>query len=223
MLGTLRLTKASIIACHEEYAMRITILGAGHIGGTLGRNWALAGHEIEYGVRDPLKPRVQELVQSLGGRASVASIVEVIGFGEVVVFAIPGFAMDETISANARLLDGKIIVDAANNMGAPSMNSLATFAAQTPDARVYRAFNSYGWEVFDNPIFQDTQADLFYCGPEGESRARVERLISDVGLNPIYVGGPEQVEVVDSVLKLWFTLVRGRNMGRNIAFKVLRR
>ena len=36
---------------------------------------------------------------------------------------------------------------------------------------------------------------------------------------PIRVGGPDQVEVVDGVLRLWFTLAQSR--GRRIAFKLI--
>jgi predicted dinucleotide-binding enzyme len=107
--------------------------------------------------------------------------------------------------------------------GAPSMNNQATFATQTPTAKVYRAFNNYGWEVFDNPTYQGIAADLFYSGPEGPERSTVEKLVSDVGLNPILLGGPDSVEAVDSVLKMWFTLAVGRKMGRTIALKVLTR
>lgn len=203
--------------------MKIAILGAGHIGGTLGKKWAKAGHTIRFGVRDRHKPETQELVKTLGENASLLSISEAIDFGEVVVFAIPGPAMEETISSNTSALDGKIIVDTANKIGAVIKNSLSIFAIHTPNARVYRAFNIYAWENFDNPTFDNILADLFYCGPDGESRAVMERLISDVGLNPIYLGGPEQVELVDSVLTLWFTLATGQKMGRHFAFKVLTR
>ncbi len=124
--------------------MKIAIIGAGHVGGTLGRKWAKAGHAIRYGVRDPRKPAAQELVKSIRANAAASSIAEAIDSGDVVVFAIPGSAMDETIAPNARALDGKIIIDAANKIGASSMNSQATFAVRTPNAKVYRAFNSYG-------------------------------------------------------------------------------
>jgi 8-hydroxy-5-deazaflavin:NADPH oxidoreductase len=42
--------------------MRIGILGAGSIGGTLGRRWAERGHDICFGVRTPQAPDVQALV-----------------------------------------------------------------------------------------------------------------------------------------------------------------
>jgi predicted dinucleotide-binding enzyme len=203
--------------------MKVAVMGSGRIGGTLGKKWSRAGHEVHFGVRNPQKPEVRDLVKSLGANASVSSIPDAIGWGEVVVFAIPGAAMKETITAHARALDGKTIIDATNNLGAPSMNNQATFATQTPHAKVYRAFNNYGWDIFENPTFRSVAADLFYCGPDGEERPKVERLISDVGLNPVFLGGPEAVDIVDSVVKMWFTLVSGRKMGRNIAFKLLTR
>jgi 8-hydroxy-5-deazaflavin:NADPH oxidoreductase len=64
---------------------------------------------------------------------------------------------------------------------------------------------------------------MFYCGPEGPGKALVEELISDIGLRPVYVGGTDQVGVVDGVLRLWAALARGQNMGRSLAFKVLAR
>jgi len=39
----------------------------------------------------------------------------------------------------------------------------------------------------------------------------------------MYLGGVEQVDVVDSVLRLWFALAIGQGKGRHLAFKVLAR
>ena len=203
--------------------MKIAVLGAGHIGGTLAKKWAKADHTIRFGLRDPRKPQVQELVKSLGSAASASSVAEAIDFGDVVVFAIPGPAMEETIAANAKAIDGKTVIDTANKMGAASRNSISTFAKQAPKARAYRAFNTYGWENFETTNFQNGPADLFFCGPDGDSRGQVEQLISAVGLNPMYLGGPEQADLVDSVLALWFTLANSQKMGRGIAFKVIKR
>jgi len=135
--------------------------------------------------------------------------------------AVPGRAMDETITANAAQFDSKTIIDTANRMGGGPLNSLATFQARTPNARIYRAFNSYGWENFADPTYTDGPADLFYCGPDGESRSVVERLITDVGLRPMRLGDVDQADVVDSVLRPWFALASGQQMGRHLAFKVL--
>ncbi len=201
--------------------MNIAILGTGNIGSVLGTKWVKAGHTVYFGTRNPQKPEVQTLVKNLGTNTHAVSIARAIDSGEVVLFAIPGHAMDETIIANARTLDGKIIIDAANKITSPVMNSFATFTAQTPTAKLYRAFNNYGWENFENTRFGSDTADLFYCGTDWTSRTAVEKLITDVGLNPVYLGGPEQAHVVDSVLKLWFALSSGQKKGRHLAFKLL--
>ena len=198
--------------------MNIAILGAGNIGKTLGTKWAKAGHQVYFGTRDPQKPEIQTLVQSLGANAQAATHDKAIGAAEVVLFAVPGNAMDETITANAKALSGKIIIDAANKISSPVIDSFSTFTAQVPTAKLYRAFNSYGWENFETP---NPNADLFYCGTDGDSRKLVEQLITDVGLNPVYLGGTDQVGLVDGILKLWFALSSGQKKGRHLAFKVL--
>lgn len=201
--------------------IRVAVLGAGNIGGTLGRKWVAAGHEVTFGVRDPQDAKAQALRAEVGERAKVGTLDEALASGDVIVMALPGPAMDETIARNAAQLDGKTVVDAANRMGEPRRNSLATFQAHTPNARVYRAFNSYGWENFADPKFGGVAADLFYAGPDGDSRATVEQLIADVGLRPVRLGDVDQTDTVDAVASLWFALALGQRKGRHLAFKVL--
>jgi len=201
--------------------MNIAILGAGTIGSTLGRAWVRAGHTVTFGVRTVENPEVQALVQELGGIASVAAVAGAIASGQVVLFAIPGQAMEATIAAHAAALAGKVVIDAANRIGAATMHSFAAFTTHVPTAQVFRAFSSLGWENFARPRFGDIQADLFFCGPDGTARAQVEILISDVGLRPVWVGGPEQASLIDALTSLWFTLALGQKRGRHLAFKLL--
>jgi len=201
--------------------LRIAVLGAGNIGGTLGRKWAAAGHKVSFGVNNPDSERAQALQTELGNRVMIGSVTDALAASDVVVTAIPGRAMDETITKHAEQLDGKIIIDTANKLGGGPMNSFATFKTQTPHARVFRAFNTLGWENFADPVFDGIQADLFYCGPGGDAREVVEQMISDVGLRPIRLGDADQAGLVDSVGSLWFALALGQGKGRHLAFKVL--
>jgi hypothetical protein len=201
--------------------MKIAVLGAKIIGSTLARQWARAGHEVMFGVRNVDNPEVRALAQELGATVNTPS--KAIAFGDVVVFAIPGTAMEDAIQTHAEALGGKIIIDAANRMDGGTLNSTAPFAAHVPTGKVYRAFNSLGWENFQNPRFGDVQADLMYCGPGGEAQAIVEQLIRDIGLRPVRVGDLSQVHLVDMVGSLWFALALGQGMGRHLAFKVLTR
>jgi predicted dinucleotide-binding enzyme len=187
--------------------MKIAIIGAGNIGGTLGERWVKAGHEVIYGLRDPSR------------RAGARPIGQALGWAEAVLLALPGAAALDFAREHAEALDGKVIVDATNNIRAAKINAWPELTTALPRAQLYRAFNTLGWDVFANPLVGGTQADLFFCGPDGQGRQTVEQLIADAGLRPVWVGGPEQVETVDGVLRLWLVLSRER--GRRIAFKLL--
>ena len=208
----------------DEHTLTIAVLGAGNIGGTLGKKWHAAGHTVFFGVNNPYGNKAEAIKQELGSNVRIGTTDEVLqAQPDVVVIAIPGAEMDAMITKHASALNGKIIIDTANRLGGGPMNSMASFQQYTPQAHVYRAFNSLGWENFADPNFDGIQADLIFCGPEGETRPQVEHLISDVGLNPVYLGGPEQAGLVDAVGGLWFALVFGQKKSRHLAFKVLTR
>ena len=158
----------------------------------------------------------------LGERATIGTTREALqGNPDVVLIALPGKAVEQVAQEYAAQLNGRIIVDAANRMGEDSLHNLEHFQRYAPQAQLYRAFNSLGWENFAEPDFDGIQADLFYCGPDGDARLTVEQLISAVGLRPVYLGGNEQMGLLDSIASLWFALAFGQKKGRHLAFKVL--
>ncbi len=201
--------------------MKIAVLGAGNIGGAVGKKWAAAGHQVTYGVRNPADADNVALAKQTGHGASVASVAAAVADVDAVLLAIPGPAVAQAIAPIAGKLAGKILIDATNSMGGATMNSVGALQQAAPTAHVFRAFNSVGWENFQTPMFGEVQADLFYAGPDGEPRTAVEQLISDVGLRPVRLGGPDKIPVVDSVATIWFALAMGERKGRHVAFKVL--
>jgi predicted dinucleotide-binding enzyme len=201
--------------------MKIGIIGVCNVGATLWRVWALAGHEVRFGVRDKGAPKVLDLLAGVEGMATADSVAETIRFAQVVLLALPGVAVGELVRDQRSDLDGKIIVDATNSTGQPEMHNMTLLEGTLPKAEVFRAFNTLGWENFAEPMFGDEQADLFYCGASGEARDRMERLIRDIGLRPIYVGGPEAASLLDDMTRLWFTLVFAEGYGRHTAFRLL--
>jgi predicted dinucleotide-binding enzyme len=201
--------------------VKIAVIGTGNIGGTIARKWGAAGHQIIFGARDPSKNEVQVAVSEIGGNARAGSTADAIKDANVVLFAVPGAAMDDTVTSLGAALNGKVVVDATNNIGVPVANSVAVIQAAAPQASVYRAFNIYGFENFAEPVLGGIQADLFYCGTDGPTREQAEQLIRDVGLNPIWLGGPDKAELVDQLLRLWFTLAFEQKKGRRMALKPL--
>jgi predicted dinucleotide-binding enzyme len=200
--------------------MKIALIGSGKMGKALGGKWAMAGHDIVFGVREPERKGTARTPESPA--IPFETIADAISHSEAVVFVIPGAAMGEVAKANADGLGGKLLIDATNDFQGPSLNHVSSLTSSAKGAKVFRAFNSLGWENFANPTFGDTAADLFYCGPESaEAQRAFESLVRDVGLRPIRVGDLEDVEIVDSVVTLWSTLASARGMGRHLAFKVL--
>lgn len=202
--------------------MRIGIIGAGNIGGTIGRAWAMQGHDILFGVRDPATAQMESLLDSIAGNARAVSIEDAGRFGEAVLLAVPGAAVGDLMPRVREHLPGKIVLDATNNVRGPVMNSLATIHENVPTARLYRVFNSIGWENFAHPTIHGEQIDHFYCGPGGRDQVIVDDLVADVGVRPVYVGGLDKAELLDNLTRLWFTLAYDRELGRRLALKMLR-
>ena len=200
--------------------MKITVLGTGNVGRTLGTKWAAAGHDVTFGVRDVTAAKVHSILAETTTKA--ASIAESIAISDVIVLAIPGTAVPETVTTHAAALNSKIIIDATNKIREADMSSFPVFVQYTPQASLYRAFNSLGWEVFATPTFGDERADHFYCGDSGSAQETVHTLIADIGLRPIYIGGRDQVAVIDNLVRLYFALAMGQGNGRHLGFKTLR-
>jgi 8-hydroxy-5-deazaflavin:NADPH oxidoreductase len=200
--------------------MKITILGAGNIGGTLGGKWLVAGHEIMFGVRNVNSPKTLSALEQAKG-AKALSVEESISTAEVILFSIPWISVPEVAAANAKVLNGKIILDATNNFGGPIINNLSALTNAAPSSRIYRAFNSLGWEVFAQPVINGQQVDMFYSGPKGQTRSQVHGLIEEIGLNPIWVGDNDRIHLVDNIGALWVNMVFQHGWKRKFGFKAI--
>jgi hypothetical protein len=190
--------------------MRVAVIGTGKIGGTLGAAWARVGHQVVMGSRNPNDtaqdgPPVVDIPTALDG-------------ADAILLAIPAKSVGDFLTAHAADVDGKLLIDATNNIGASATNAAAAVAGAASNARYVRAFNTLGWENFADPTFDGVAADLFFSAREAD-RDIVERLIFDVGLRPAYLG-PDKQDLVDSVLPLWLTLAQLRGQ-RHLAFRVL--
>ena len=92
--------------------MRIGIIGAGWLGGTVGRQWVRAGHEVLFSSRHP--ERLKSLAEDLGSRASVGTVAAAAAFGPVVLIATPYEAMAAIGRDHQEALRGRIVLDATN-------------------------------------------------------------------------------------------------------------
>ena len=190
--------------------MRIAVIGTGNIGRTLGGRWRAAGHDVVYGSRSGPGDGP--------GGAPLASVAGALDGADVVLLAVPGGAVAGLVGANGAGLAGKVIIDAANRIGEPEFNSHAEVAKAAPGARYVRAFNTLGWENFAEP---PAGAALFYAA-DPAARPVAEELISAVGLEPAYVGEAAAAGTVDTLLPLWFALVKQNGGHRKLALRLVR-
>jgi predicted dinucleotide-binding enzyme len=189
--------------------MRITVIGTGRIGGTLGQRWQAAGHDVVYGSR-------QGAGEGPGG-AAMLPVGEALAGADAVLLAVPGRAVADIIGPHGAALAGKVVIDATNNIGQPVVNSQAAVAAAAPAARYARAFNTLGWENFADPL----PGAILVFAADPAAQTAVTELISAVGLEPVYAGGTDASGTVDSLLPLWFTLVKQHGGNRRLALRVV--
>jgi predicted dinucleotide-binding enzyme len=190
--------------------MRVAVIGTGKIGSTVGAALNRGGQDVVYGSRRPGDANLD------GG--TVTDVASALDGADAVLLAIPAQAVEAFLDEHATALDGVLVVDATNNIGAPVANAAAQISAAAPGARYARAFNSLGFESFADPVFDGERADLFFASDEAD-RGRLEELISAVGLRPAYLGADAQ-DTVDLALPLWLALVRQRG-HRGVALRVV--
>ncbi len=191
--------------------MKITIIGTGFIGSTLGRALSGSGHQVTYGSR-----HVDDDEIAAGTTASVSSIGEALRDPEVIILAIPGAAVADLTAEHGSAMAGQLVVDATNQMGTDIANARASLPSSV---RYARAFNTLGGENLADPVFPDGRADMFFSSPE-EDRSTVEGTIEGVGLRPVYVGEGQEA-LIDALFQLWIALAVRQGRGRRLALRLL--
>jgi 8-hydroxy-5-deazaflavin:NADPH oxidoreductase len=208
--------------------MRIGIIGAGSVGGALGRGWVRAGHEVRFGVRDASSPKVQTLLAETGAQG--ATVAEAAAASEVVALATPWEGTREAVRS-AGSLAGKIVFDCTNAL-APQFAGLVhgagssageEVASWVPGARVVKIFNTTGANNMANPDFNGVAATMFYCGDDAEAKGVAARLAADLGFDPVDAGALDQARLLEPLALLWIRLAYAQKQGRDIAFKLMKR
>ena len=210
--------------------MKIGIIGSGNVGSALGPRWAAAGHEIKYGVRNTARPELVGLLKKIGVRASAGSVAEAAAFGEIIVLTTPWNGTQAAIESAGKLA-GKIVVDCTNPLKADLSGlsvGLDTSGAEqvahwANGARVVKCFNTTGAENMTEPSFGADRAVMFLAGDDGAAKATVSKLGEDLGLEMVDAGGLEIARLLEPVAMLWVHLAFRRGLGRNFAFRLLRR
>jgi predicted dinucleotide-binding enzyme len=204
--------------------MRLGIVGAGHVGGTLGRLFESQGHDVRFGVRDPG-------TESGGGlpHGRTGTVADVAAFGDVILLATPWDATPDALRA-AGPLTGKTVIDCTNPLLADlSGLSIGTttsageeVAKLIPAAKVVKCFNTLGYTNLANPQFGGEKASMFFCGDDSGAKQIVSELGNQLGFDMIDAGPLTQSRWLEAMAMLWISMASKYGGSQRSAFKLLR-
>lgn len=215
--------------------MRIAVIGAGHVGGTLGRRWAEAGHAVTFGVRDAGRGSDAVKGGPLPAGARVASPAEAVRGAEAVLLATPWGAVPDAVrEVGGGALDGVPLLDATNPLG-PDLGLVLgpggesggeRVQALAPGARVVKVFNTTGYENMRDPAYPGGPVTMCYAGDDPGAKAVAHRLAADLGFAPVDAGPLARSRELEHLAALWIGLAYGAGtapLGTDFAFHLVRR
>ncbi len=209
--------------------MKVAVLGTGDVGGTLGKRWAQKGHEVIFGSRAPRSDKVRELLAVAGPNAKAAGNAEAVAAGEVIALATPWDTAPQLLQS-IKNWTGKVLIDCTNPITADFQSAvgMTTSAAEQVatwawGARVVKAFNTTGYNNMADPIYHGEPITMFICGDDTEAKAVVTRLAEDLGFEVVDSGALSVARYLEPLAMLWIHLAVVQKLGRDIAFKLVRR
>ena len=177
--------------------LKIGVIGAGHIGGTISGLWIKAGHPVFLSSRHP--EELQDLVARLGPLAQAGTVDQAIAFGDVVFIAVPYGALPQIGKDYGKSLAGKIVLDANNAVASRDVGAIAdeverngigvTSQKYLPGARLVRAFNTLSYTIFEREANRPSpRLAVPIAGDDQEAIQVAAQLVRDAGFDPVEVG-----------------------------------
>lgn len=187
--------------------MRLGVIGAGRVGGTIGELWVKAGHEVVFSARtlDEVNSLLSRL--NLGPRARAGTPKQAAAFGEAVLVSVPYAALPQIGRDYAAELKGKPVLDTCNpieNRDGPmaaEMRSKGTGVASAellPGVRLVRAFNCVGWNSMRSEAHRAGEKLAIPLAADDQAALKVAiGLVQDAGFEPVVVGGLARAKEFD--------------------------
>jgi 8-hydroxy-5-deazaflavin:NADPH oxidoreductase len=215
--------------------MKIAIVGAGNMGGGLGKLWAKAGHEVIFSYsRNPDK--LQQLAAAAGNQAKVSDVKEAAAQSQLVMLAV-GVSVLEEVMSEIGPLDGKIIITCVSGLRPDFTGqtiglatNLAVSVAENvqhlaPNASVVEAFNITFAETIasESRGFHGDRPSIFYCGDDPDAKMVVAQLIEQCGYEAIDAGMLVVARSLETLATAWVQFAVASQLFPNLGLKALRR
>jgi predicted dinucleotide-binding enzyme len=177
--------------------VRIGLIGAGKIGGTLARLFVAQGHEVA--VSNSRGPEtLAELVAEIGPSAQAVTPAQAADFGDVVVVSVPLGRYQEVPTAG---MAGKTVIDTNNYypqrdghispLDDDSTTSSELLATHLPDAHVVKAFNQIRWTNLGadgKPAGTPGRTGIPIAGDDPAAKQVVMDLVEQIGFDAVDTG-----------------------------------
>lgn len=207
--------------------MRIGIIGMGNVGSALGSRWASVGHDVMFGVRDPINSEKRTAAQQM--RASLGSVNDA-AQAQVILLAVRWNSVPDALKA-AGDLTGKVILDCTNPVNADlteltmghDTSAGEVIAMMEPQARIVKIFNTNGAKNMADANYGQHKVSMFYAGNDPSANRLAARLAAEIGFEPIELGPLKFARLLEPLAMTWIILARHRGFGRDFAIDVVRR
>jgi len=175
--------------------MKISIIGAGNIGGNIARLLVKAGHEVALAnSRGPAS--LKSFVDELGAGLHPVTVDKAITFSDVIILSIHWRTVDSLPVFN---VPGKIVVDTTNpykedgtffDLGNDISSSRVI--KHFPGGIVVKAFNTIWFkhlaETGNKKLPVEQRRVIPIAGDDKNAKAKISQLIEEIGFGPLDTG-----------------------------------
>jgi 8-hydroxy-5-deazaflavin:NADPH oxidoreductase len=203
-----------------ETPLKIGIIGAGKIGGTLAELWVKAGHEVLISSRHP--DELQGLARSLGPKARAGTPREAAVFGDVVLISVPYGALPQVGKDLQNELKGKVVLDTGNPyperdgemaVEARRKGTGVASAGFLPGVRLVRAFNAISYRNLRSESHrQGEPVGIPIAADDKKAMEVATRLVEDAGFEPVVVGPLSKAKMFDVGSPVYVQLLTAREL-----------
>ncbi len=182
---------------------RIAIVGGtGKEGRGLAARWALAGHMVLIGSRDPDRASERARAFNIEAPAQAGPVrgganADVVAEANVVVLTVPFGAHEATVQGLAGALAGKLVIDLTVPLVPPKITRVTlpeggsvatrTQALAGSEAHVAAALHHVSSaHLADHSV--EIDCDVLVCADDPDARSRAMALVADLGLRPVDAG-----------------------------------
>lgn len=212
--------------------MRIAFIGTGNVGAPLADRLQKLGHQVFIAARNPESKSVLEAFKR-NSELIVKSLIEAVQEAEIVFLATPFNAIETALAPVKSLLDGKILVDCTNPVGANLSHGLQsqisgseTVQEFVPNAHVVKAFTIYGFENFEDSTYAgygDLKPAMLIAGNNQTTKEMVSSLCSQLGWEPVDTGKLSMSLHLEHMTLLWIQMARVQGKGSGFVWAMLQR